>query len=382
MPIDYTTPPPASGAWQEGGAVGNRKFAHFQNFKLENGFVFEKLTIAYETWGTLNSDCSNAIYVAHALTGDSHVAGEATDGHLTPGWWDGLIGDRKVIDPEEWFVVCANVLGGCQGTTGPASLAPDGKPWGSRFPRITVNDQVRAEKLLAEYLNIEKFALIMGGSMGGMRVLEWAVEFPDALASAFVIATSAAASADQIATQSAQIEAIKSDLNFANGDYYHRGPGQGPHVGLGLARKFAHLTYRSEAELDVRFGRSPQEGSSNKFAVESYLDHHANKLSRRFDANSYIVLTDAMSTFDIGRNRGGIAKALSGIKADFYIAGVDTDRLYPIRQQHELAHLIPTAHSLEVIKSEYGHDGFLIEAEQVAGVLEKVLSSLKSKISI
>ncbi len=381
MPIDYTTPPPASGAWQEGGAVGRRKFASFKNFKLENGFVFEDLTIAYETWGALNEKRTNAIYVAHALTGDSHVAGEATEGHLTPGWWDGLIGEGKAIDPEEWFVVCANVLGGCQGTTGPASLAPDRKPWGSRFPRITVNDQVKAEKLLAEYLNIEKFALIMGGSMGGMRVLEWAVTYPDSLHSAFVIATSAAASADQIATQSAQIDAIRSDLNFANGDYYQKAPGSGPHVGLGLARKFAHLTYRSEAELDARFGRSPQEGMNNKFAVESYLDHHANKLARRFDANTYIVLTDAMSTFDIGRNRGGIAQALSNIKADFYVAGVDTDRLYPIRQQHELAHLIPTAHSLEVIKSEYGHDGFLLEVEQVSNVVEKALISLRNQIN-
>jgi homoserine O-acetyltransferase len=379
MPIDYTTPPPASGAWQEGGAVGNRKFAHFENFKLENGFVFEKLTVAYETWGELNPNKTNAIYVAHALTGDSHVAGEATDGHLTPGWWDGLIGEGKVIDPEEWFVVCANVLGGCQGTTGPASISPDGKPWGSRFPQITVNDQVRVEKLLADYLGIEKFALIMGGSMGGMRVLEWAVEFPDNLESAFVIATSAAASADQIATQSAQIDAIRSDLNFANGDYYDRAPGSGPHVGLGLARKFAHLTYRSEAELDARFGRSPQEGMNNKFAVESYLAHHANKLARRFDANSYIVLTDAMSTFDIGKNRGGIAKALSYIKADFFVAGIDTDRLYPVRQQHELAHLIPTANSLEVIKSEFGHDGFLLETEQVSSVVDKALIALRQK---
>jgi homoserine O-acetyltransferase/O-succinyltransferase len=381
MPIDYSSPPPASGAWREGDAVGNRKFATFKNFKLENGFIFEEVTVAYETWGELNQNKSNAIYVAHALTGDSHLSGKAEEGHLTPGWWDGLIGEGKAVDPEEWFVVCANVLGGCQGTTGPASLAPDKKPWGSRFPRITVNDQVRLEKMLADHLGIEKFAMIMGGSMGGMRVLEWAVEFPDKLDTAFVIATSAAASADQIATQSAQIDAIQSDLNWNNGDYYDKAPGSGPHVGLGLARKFAHLTYRSEAELDSRFGRSPQNEGSSLFAVESYLAHHANKLARRFDANSYIVLTDAMSTFDVGKNRGGIAKALSGIKANFFIAGVDTDRLYPIRQQHELAHLIPTAHSLAVVKSEYGHDGFLLEFEQVSSIVEKAIIELRKRIN-
>jgi len=381
MPIDYSTPPPASGAWREGDPIGNRKFAKFKNFKLENGFVFDEITVAYETWGELNQNKSNAIYVAHALTGDSHAAGEVSEGHLTPGWWDGLIGEGKAVDPAEWFVVCANVLGGCQGTTGPASISPDGKPWGSRFPRISVNDQVRVEKLLTDHLEINKYALIMGGSMGGMRVLEWAVEYPDALQAAFVIATSAAASADQIATQSAQIDAIRSDLNFNNGDYYEQERGSGPHVGLGLARKFAHLTYRSEAELESRFGRNIQNGSEDKFEVESYLAHHANKLARRFDANSYIVLTDAMSTFDIGRNRGGIAKALSVIKASFYIAGVDTDRLYPIRQQHELAHLVPTTHSLEVIKSEYGHDGFLLEFEQTSAVVEKALIDIRSKLN-
>lgn len=380
MPIDYSSPPPASGAWREGDEIGKRKFARFENFELENGFIFQEVTVAYETWGEANGNKSNAIYVAHALTGDSHVSGEIEAGHLTPGWWDGLIGEGKAIDPKEWFVVCANVLGGCQGTTGPASLAPDKKPWGSRFPRITINDQVRLEKLLAEYLEIKKFAMIMGGSMGGMRVLEWAVEFSESLDTGFVIATSAAASADQIATQSAQIDAIQSDLNFNNGDYYHKAPGAGPHVGLGLARKFAHLTYRSEAELDSRFGRRMQSEGGSLFAVESYLAHHANKLARRFDANSYIVLTDAMSTFDVGKNRGGIAKVLSGIKANFVIAGVDTDRLYPLRQQHELAHLIPTAQSLEVVKSEFGHDGFLLEFEQVSNILEKAVIELRNKI--
>jgi homoserine O-acetyltransferase/O-succinyltransferase len=381
MAIDYSTPPPATGAWREGDPIGQRKFVKFKNFKLTSGFVFDEVTVAYETWGELNKNKSNAIYLAHALTGDSHAAGEAVVGHLTPGWWDGLIGEAKVVDPNEWFVVCANVLGGCQGTTGPATNAPDGKPWGSRFPRITVSDQVRLEKLLAEYLQIEKYALIMGGSMGGMRVIEWAVEYPETLVGAFVIATSAAASADQIATQSAQIDAIKSDLNWSNGDYYDKPAGSGPHVGLGLARKFAHLTYRSESELESRFGRNLQKDREDLYEVESYLNHQANKLARRFDANSYIVLTDAMSTFDIGKNRGGIAQALSQIKAEFFIAGVDTDRLYPIRQQHELAHLIPTANPLAVVKSEYGHDGFLLEFEQTSAIVEKALLRLKQLIS-
>jgi homoserine O-acetyltransferase len=223
----------------------------------------------------------------------------------------------------------------------------------------------------------------MGGSMGGMRVLEWAVEHPNRLNSAFVIASAPRSSADQIATQSAQIAAIKSDPNWKNGDYYQSKPGEGPHKGLGLARKFAQLTYRSETELDVRFGRDNQDGedpySDGRFAIESYLDHHAEKLVRRFDANSYIVLSDSMSTFDIGRNRGGVGNALEQIKAPIIVAGIDSDRLYPIRQQADLVSALPHKSQLHVISSPFGHDGFLIEFDQVAPVITKTLEIATQK---
>jgi len=384
MPISYDGPPPVTGAWQEGDHPGLRKFVNLGSIELELGGALPDVKVAYETFGKLNSTATNAIFIEHALTGDSHVAGLDVEGHLTRGWWDNLIGPGLPIDTNEWFVVCANVLGGCQGTTGPSSLDEFGNNWGSKFPRVTVSDQVEIEKRLTDHLNIDKWASIMGGSMGGMRVLEWAVEHPQKLNSAFVIASAPRSSADQIATQSAQIAAIKSDPNWQNGDYYQSKPGKGPHAGLGIARRFAQLTYRSETELDVRFGRDNQDGedpySDGRFAIESYLDHHADKLARRFDANSYIVLSDCMSTFDIGRNRGGVGNALSQIKAPIVVAGIDSDRLYPIRQQADLVSALPQKSQLHVISSPFGHDGFLIEFDQVAPVITKTLEIASQKI--
>jgi len=335
--------------------------------------------VAYEAFGALNSSRSNAILVHHALTGDSHVAGPRGPGHPTAGWWNGLVGPGEALDTDRWYVLCPNVLGGCQGTTGPSSLAPDGRPWGSRFPRITVADQVRVEQRLADYLGIARFALVVGGSMGGMRALEWCVSTPGRVGSAVLLATCAAATADQIATQSAQIAAITHDPRWRGGDYYEAEPDDGPTRGLGVARRFAHLTYRSEQELGERFGRQPQAGENplqgGRFAIESYLDHQADKLARRFDANSYIVLTDAMSTFDVGRARGGIETALRRITAPVAVAGIDTDRLYPLHLQQSLAAGIPTSAPLTVIHSRFGHDGFLIERDAVGGIMERALAA-------
>ena len=384
MAIEYSGPLPATGAWQEGDHPGQRKFIDVGSIELELGGSLPDVKVSYETFGKLNSNSSNAIFVEHALTGDSHAAGLDTEGHLTRGWWDGLIGDGLAIDTKEWFVVCANVLGGCQGTTGPSSKDSSGKRWGSRFPRVTVADQVEIEKRLTDQLNIERWACVMGGSMGGMRVLEWAVEHPHRLGSAFVIASAPGSSADQIATQSAQIAAIKADPKWRGGDYYDAKPGDGPHAGLGIARKFAHLTYRSETELDVRFGRDHQDGedpySDGRFAIDSYLDHHAEKLARRFDANTYIALSDSMSTFDVGRNRGGVASALSRITAPVVVAGIDSDRLYPIRQQADLVSALDQNSELDVISSPFGHDGFLIEIDQVAPIVKKALDKAVVRI--
>ena len=370
--------PPASGAWRAGDPVGGRQFADVGSLELEFGGVLDGVTVAYETWGTLAPDGSNAVLVLHALTGDSHVVGPITDAHPTPGWWDGLIGPDRPLDTDRWFVVAPNVLGGCQGTTGPSSLAPDGRPYGSRFPRITVGDQVRAEQSLADHLGITRWAAVIGGSMGGMRALEWAVSAPDRVGAVLVLAVGAAATADQIATQTIQNLAITSDHGWQGGDYYDAAPGQGPTVGLGLARRIAHLTYRSEFELQERFNNQPQVDEDplreGRYAIQSYLDHHANKLAKRFDAGSYVALTDAMNTWDVGRGRGGVEKALGALNVPLLVAGIDTDRLYPVYLQEQIAELAGnTVTGLRIIKSDFGHDGFLIEHDEVFALVQEIL---------
>lgn len=386
MGLTHDGLPPATAAWREGDHPGERRFAEFGPLTLELGGSLPHVRVAYETWGRLNADRSNAVLLLHALTGDAHAVGEAGPGQATPGWWADVVGPGRALDTDRWFVLCANVLGGCQGTTGPSSLAPDGRPWGSRWPRVTVRDQVEVERRLADHLGIPRFAAVMGGSMGGMRALEWAVAHPDRVASALVLASCAAATADQIGTQTAQIHAITSDPHWRGGDYHDAGHGEGPHVGLGIARRFAHLTYRTEDELDLRFGREAQEGEdphtpalpgrhapAGRFAVQSYLDHHADKLARRFDAGTYVCLSDAMNTHDLGRGRGGVDHALASIRIPMVVGGIDTDRLYPLRLQQQIADAVPTADPLHVIASPYGHDGFLIESEAVGALVRRTL---------
>ncbi len=378
-------PPPATGAWRAGDPAGHRQFVTLfeeEPLRLEVGGTLSPVVVAYETWGELNRARSNAVLIAHALTGDSHAAGPAGPGHLYPGWWDHSIGPGKDIDTNRWFVVCPNVLGGCQGTTGPSSPAPDGKPYGSRFPTITIRDQVAVEAVLADHLRIDRWAAVIGGSMGGMRALEWAVGHPDRLERAVVVACGAAASAEQIALCSVQVEAIRADPAYRGGDYYAAGPGEGPHRGMGIARRLGHITYRSEEELAARFGRAPQPGedpfNDGRYAVESYLDHHADKLARRFDAGSYVVLSEAMNHHDVGRGRGGLAAALGGVRCKVSVAGIDSDRLYPLRLQHELCELLPGRLDLTVIHSMYGHDSFLIESEAVGAFIRQALGGDES----
>ena len=375
-------PPPATGAWRPGDPAGRRQFVTLfaepeRPLRLEFGGTLSPVVVAYETWGELDRAKTNAVLVAHALTGDSHAAGPAEPGHRYPGWWDHSIGPGKDMDTNRWFVVCPNVLGGCQGTTGPASAAPDGRPYGSRFPRITIRDQVAVEAALADALGIDRWAAVIGGSMGGMRALEWAVGYPDRLERAVVVACGAAASAEQIGLCAVQNEAIRADPGFRGGDYYDAAPGEGPHRGMGLARRIGHLSYRSEPELDVRFGRAPQPGedafAGGRYAVESYLDHHADKLARRFDAGSYVVLSEAMNHHDVGRGRGGLAAALGRVRCRAAVAGIDSDRLYPLRLQRELAELLPGRPELTVISSLHGHDSFLIESEAVGAFIRKAL---------
>ena len=372
----------STGAWRQGSPQGSRQGVDIGSLRLEAGGSLPQVHVAYETWGTLNAARDNAILVEHALTGDSHVSGPAGAGHPTPGWWHGLIGPGRPLDTDHWFVLASNVLGGCQGTTGPSSPAPDGRPWGSRFPFMTIRDQVAAEAALADQLGISAWAAVLGGSMGGMRALEWAVTYPERVRRCIVLACSAYASAEQIAWCQPQLLAIRQDANFVGGDYYHQP--QGPDLGLGLARRIAHVTYRSELELDVRFGRQAQDeeqplGGGGRYAVESYLDRHADKLAVRFDANSYVVLTESMNSHDVGRGRGGVQAALERVTADLVVVAVDSDRLYPLRLSHEIAQAKASSDPAHIISSVHGHDGFLIEIGQVGQILRETLSRTRGR---
>jgi homoserine O-acetyltransferase/O-succinyltransferase len=374
--------PPATGAWREGDHAGDRQFAAIGPMDLERGGHIPSVRIAYETWGELNDARDNAVLVLHALTGDSHVVGPPAAGHATGGWWGSMIGPGKAIDTDTWFVVAPNMLGGCQGSTGPASHAPDGSEWGSRFPFITIRDQVAAQVALTDALGITTWACVMGGSMGGMQALEWAVGHSARLERVAVFAAPAASNADELARNSVQLEAIRMDPNFAEGDYYDAADGDGPHRGLALARRLALLNYRSPDELDDRFARSWQSGLSplgggGRFAVESYLDFHGNKFTRRFDANSYVTLVGAMNSHDVGRDRGGISAALARVTATTLVLGIDSDRLFPISDQKVIAAGVATSVSGAepvIITSAFGHDGFLIEdsavGTHVRGLLE------------
>ena len=375
--------PPATGAWRDGDQPGRRQFVSIGAMRLERGGELPTVRIAYETWGTLNADASNAILIAHALTGDSHVSGPPSRGHPTTGWWDDVIGKGKAIDTDEWFVVAPNMLGGCHGSTGPASHCPGGGEWGEQFPFVTIRDQVAAQVAFSDQLGISRWAAVIGGSMGGMQALEWAVGYPDRLERVAILAAPAASTADHVAQNSVQIEAIRMDPSFADGNYYDAADGDGPHRGLALARRMALINYRSSSELNDRFERSWQSGLSpmgggGRYAVESYLDFHGNKFTRRFDANSYIVLVDAMSSHDIGRGRGGVIEALSRVTARSLVLGIDSDRLFPVHDQLHIARHIPgniDGTDAVVISSPFGHDGFLIEGRLVGAQLERLLAT-------
>jgi len=375
--------PPASGAWRDGDPAGDREFATISNFTLESGRVLSTARIAFESWGELNHEHTNAVLVLHALTGDSHAAGSASKAHPTEGWWTNIIGPGLSIDTDKFFVVAPNMLGGCQGSTGPSSLDEKGREHGALFPYLTIRDQVAAQREFAHLIGVKKWFAIIGGSMGGMHAVEWAISYPTELDRVAIIAAPAISSADQIGLNSVQIEAVKTDPAFREGNYYDAKPGFGPHRGLALARRMALLNYRSPGEMNNRFERTWQSGVSplgggGRFAVESYLDFHGNKFTRRFDANSYITLVEAMNSHDVGRGRESVAKALGSIKAKSLVVGIDSDRLFPIQDQALIAEHIGgelIGGGLRIIESDYGHDGFLIEHEIVGPMITELLES-------
>lgn len=317
-----------------------RQYASLGSLTLESGDRLPNVVLAYESWGTFTGD--NAVLVEHALTGDSTIAGGE-------GWWSKVVGSGLGIDTSTHFVVAANILGGCSGSTGPDNVDP--------FPAITVRDQIAAEALLADHLGVDRWKAIIGGSAGGMRALEWAVTYPERVERLLSFAVGPYATAEQIAWTTIQNDMVKVG---------------GPVAGLDLARRVAHVTYRSELELAERFGRTIQD--DGRWAVESYLQHHGNKLVSRFSAKSYVVLNEAMNSHDIGRGRGGVIEALRRIKARTIIAAINSDRLYLPEDQQVMADEIPGCDGLDIIESPYGHDGFLIEFEQVNALCRRLLA--------
>ena len=356
-------------------AEGETTIVDIGPLTLESGAVLEDVSIAVQRWGELSPNRDNVVMVLHALTGDSHVTGPEGPGHPTPGWWDGVAGPGAPIDTTKWCAIATNVLGGCRGSTGPSSLARDGRPYGSRFPLVSVRDQVRADIAALAALGITEVAAVIGGSMGGARALEWLVGHPDSVRTGLVLAVGARATADQIGTQSTQIAAIKADPDWQDGDYHDTG--RAPDAGLQIARRFAHLTYRGEVDLDTRFGNDAQGDEvpldGGRYAVQSYLQHQGSKLLARFDAGSYVVLTEALSSHDVGRGRGGAAAALRSCTLPVVVGGITSDRLYPLRLQEELAELLPGCDRLNVVESLCGHDGFLVETEAVGELIRQTL---------
>ncbi len=383
-----TRPHPATGAWMPGQPFGTRRFSMFaadRPFALDGGITLHGVTMAYETWGCLDADGGNAILLCHAWTGDSHATGPAEVGHPTPGWWEGIVGPGLAIDTERWFVVCVNVLGGCQGSTGPASPHPlDGLPYGSRFPVVMIRDMVRAQARLADHLGVARWHSIIGGSLGGMQVLEWAITFPQRVGSIVPIATCAQATAQQIAWGAIGRRSVRLDPKWRGGDYYDAADGDGPWEGLSIARMVAQVTFRSDNVFTDRFGRELADTATwgegldlwQRFEVERYLEYHGDKLIGRFDANSYLIIGKAMDLHDVGRGRSGLATAMARIKAPTLVMGISSDILYPTYQQHQIRHLIEsggTPADYVEVDSPHGHDAFLINLDQVGPPVQRFL---------
>ena len=348
---------------------------------LDGGASLGQVEIAYETYGTLDAEQSNAVLICHALTGDQHVA-SAHPRTGKPGWWSRMVGLGKPIDPARHFVVCANVLGSCMGSSGPATADPEaGAPYAMRFPVITIRDMVRAQALLLDHLGIWSLFAVVGGSMGGMQVLEWAATYPARVRSAVVIASAARHSAQNIAFHEVGRQAVMADPNWRGGDYY--GTGEPPAAGLAVARMAAHITYLSEAGLTDKFGRRLQDrgtvgfGFDADFQVESYLRHQGISFVDRFDANSYLYITRAMDYFDLAGEHGGrLADAFRGTRTRFCLVSFDTDWLYPTAESRAIVHALNAtgaAASFVELSAPFGHDSFLLDVPELNRVVDGFL---------
>lgn len=365
------------------GLVEARYLTCEEPLELECGRSLAPITIAYETYGELAPQRDNAVLVFHALSGDAHVAGYHSPDDRKPGWWDTMVGPGKAFDTTRYMVICANVIGGCKGSTGPSSTNPaTGRPYGLDFPMVTVGDMVRAQERLVSHLGIRRLLAVTGGSMGGMLALDWAVRYPDRVASVIAVATTARLNAQGIAFNEVGRQAIMADPHWKGGDYYD---GEPPRSGLAIARMIGHITYLSDEQMHQKFGRRLQDRDSfgydfrTEFQVESYLRYQGSAFVNRFDANSYLYITKAIDYFDLAAGKRSLVEALEHVRAEFLVISFSSDWLFPTAQSKELVRALQ-ANGVRTtfleIPSAYGHDSFLLPNEQqesaVAGFLARV----------
>ena len=374
----------------KGVSVGivQKHFLHLDSLGLDNGQTLAPVTLAYEMYGRLNREKTNAVLICHALTGDSHVAGYYSREDQKPGWWEFMVGPGKGIDTEHYCVICSNVLGSCMGSSGPASINPRTKePYALNFPLITIGDMVMAQKALLDHLGVHKVLAVIGGSMGGMQVLEWCVRFPDRVLSAIPIATTTRHSALAIAFNEVGRQAIMADPNWNQGEYYH---GQSPDLGLAVARMIGHITYLSDESMRLKFGRRLQDKSDFSynfeadFQVESYLRYQGKKFVERFDANSFLYITKAADYYDLGREHGNgsIVDAFAKSRSRYLVISFTSDWLYPTYQSREMIKAMKKS-GLEVsfceIEAGWGHDAFLLPNDKLTSMITGFLSNAISE---
>ncbi len=358
--------------------------------ELDSGIKFGPITVAYETYGTLNNEKNNAILICHALSGSAHVAGFHGELGKKPGWWEDAVGPGKAFDTNKYFVVCSNVLGGCSGTTGPSSINPKtGKPYGLDFPVVTIGDMVKVQKKLLDFLGIERLLAVAGGSIGGMQALDWALRYPQVVRSALVIAATSRLSAQGIAFNEVGRNSILNDKNFNNGDYYEK---TSPAEGLAVARMIGHITYLSDESMHAKFGRrmlNPKEEFSyafdKEFQVESYLDHQGTVFVERFDANSYLYMTKASDYFDVAATfgDGDVGKAFERIQGRMLVVSFSSDWLFaPYHSVEVVDALIKNQKDVTYINidSSYGHDAFLLELDTEGKIIKLFIDATYNKV--
>ncbi len=372
---------------QSVGIVETKYYTIEKTITLECGEEFGPITVAYETYGRLNGNKDNAILVLHALTGDAHAAGYHSETDIKPGWWNDMIGPGKAFDTDKYFIISSNMLGGCKGTTGPSSINPStGKTYGTDFPVITIEDAVKVQKELVDYLGVKKLLSVAGGSMGGMQALTWAIGYPEMVESTILIATTSKLSAQGIAFNAVGRNAIISDTNWNNGDYYDKE--NKPDQGLSIARMVGHITYLCEEAMHNKFGRKLQNKTKPDFSmdidfqVESYLQHQGEVFVDRFDANSYLYITKAVDYFDLGAKYGSLDEAFKHTNAKFLIMSFTSDWLFPTEQSKEMVNaLLRTGKDVSFceIESPCGHDAFLLEFETQTNIVKSFLKDVDNE---